>query len=328
MRRAFTLIELLVVIAIIAILAAILFPVFAQAREKARQATCQSNEKQMALGVIMYANDYDEAYPPGEIMSPASNGFMASWKTVTYPYTKSLSIYACPNSHASLSQIYNPSDPSAIYWSYKDQNWLHCFPNTIGATPIYTNDPMCVTYNPSQLWFDRGYVLNGAAFGVQFRIGQGVWQGPLGISGWSVQTMAAVTQAAETSLIEDTKNYEAISLPRSICRCQAGNPMGAPTTQYADASVPGGLLRHVGWWVPHNRGMNFAFADGHVKYYRIGAVYGNNIKKYDCQRTANDETTWPGNSFPEKYNGCWDAQTSTPQYCASLAALLSDGEVR
>ena len=62
-RNAFTLIELLVVIAIIAILAAILFPVFAQAREKARSASCLSNEKQIGLGLMMYTQDYDETYP-------------------------------------------------------------------------------------------------------------------------------------------------------------------------------------------------------------------------------------------------------------------------
>ncbi|MBZ0172326.1 MAG: DUF1559 domain-containing protein, partial [Phycisphaerales bacterium] len=62
-RLAFTLIELLVVIAIIAILAAILFPVFARAREKARQSSCASNLKQLALGLMQYAQDYDETYP-------------------------------------------------------------------------------------------------------------------------------------------------------------------------------------------------------------------------------------------------------------------------
>src|SRR5881396_3133319 len=66
-RRGFTLIELLVVIAIIAILAAILFPVFAQARAKARQATCMSNLKQLALGALMYGQDFDETYPSGLI---------------------------------------------------------------------------------------------------------------------------------------------------------------------------------------------------------------------------------------------------------------------
>src|SRR6187455_2341344 len=79
--RAFTLIELLVVIAIIAILAAILFPVFAQAREKARQASCQSNQRQLATSALMYAQDYDEV-------------FLGFWpgidrKILLYPYTKS-----------------------------------------------------------------------------------------------------------------------------------------------------------------------------------------------------------------------------------------------
>src|SRR6185295_14534781 len=69
---AFTLIELLVVIAIISILAAILFPVFAQAREKARQATCLSNEKQIGLAILAYCQDYDETLPPATYSLPAS----------------------------------------------------------------------------------------------------------------------------------------------------------------------------------------------------------------------------------------------------------------
>ncbi|MBM3457573.1 MAG: DUF1559 domain-containing protein [Armatimonadetes bacterium] len=66
-RRGFTLIELLVVIAIIAILAAILFPVFAQAREKARQATCSSNLKQIGVAWLLYAGDYNDTIPPGSV---------------------------------------------------------------------------------------------------------------------------------------------------------------------------------------------------------------------------------------------------------------------
>ena len=72
-RSAFTLIELLVVIAIIAILAAILFPVFAQAREKARSASCLSNVKQIGLGAMMYTQDFDEAYPIGGWQNEAVN---------------------------------------------------------------------------------------------------------------------------------------------------------------------------------------------------------------------------------------------------------------
>ncbi len=104
MKRGFTLIELLVVIAIIAILAAILFPVFARARERARQTACLSNAKQMGLAVMMYAQDYDEVYParqrplehPFEI-----NGYTHSsailWYAAIWPYFVNTDIFNCPS---------------------------------------------------------------------------------------------------------------------------------------------------------------------------------------------------------------------------------------
>jgi prepilin-type N-terminal cleavage/methylation domain-containing protein/prepilin-type processing-associated H-X9-DG protein len=94
-QSAFTLIELLVVIAIIAILAAILFPVFAQAREKARQTTCLSNQKQLALGVLMYVQDYDETFPMSLYVQPPNNGF-AVYDAVA-PYLKNVGIFVCPS---------------------------------------------------------------------------------------------------------------------------------------------------------------------------------------------------------------------------------------
>ncbi len=87
-RRAFTLIELLVVIAIIAILAAILFPVFAQAREAARKANCMSNQKQLALATLQYVQDYDEMFPGSTDTSsqlPSSNGWAATCTPVANP---------------------------------------------------------------------------------------------------------------------------------------------------------------------------------------------------------------------------------------------------
>src|SRR5438093_3292231 len=98
-RYGFTLIELLVVIAIIAILAGILFPVFAQAREKARQAVCLSNFKQIGTGVMMYIQDWDDTYPTNRISHlPAGgdctsgNQKMITWKTVTVPYVKNVDV--------------------------------------------------------------------------------------------------------------------------------------------------------------------------------------------------------------------------------------------
>src|SRR5689334_14563129 len=83
-RNAFTLIELLVVIAIIAILAAILFPVFAQAREKARAISCLSNTKQLGLAVMMYVQDYDETYPWAYFWPKDSAGNAQDWKATSY----------------------------------------------------------------------------------------------------------------------------------------------------------------------------------------------------------------------------------------------------
>lgn len=110
--KAFTLIELLVVIAIIAILAAILFPVFAQAREKARQTSCLSNTKQMALGFMMYMQDYDEWLPllyNGRLSWPNNayyyNFDITPWWDATYPYTKNQQIWACPSSKRQVKQL-------------------------------------------------------------------------------------------------------------------------------------------------------------------------------------------------------------------------------
>ena len=100
-KRAFTLIELLVVIAIIAILAAILFPVFAQARAKARQAACQSNMKQIGLGILQYAQDYDETLPPASFKNAA---YVTGWDLMSAPYMGTgvrrggaPGIFQCPN---------------------------------------------------------------------------------------------------------------------------------------------------------------------------------------------------------------------------------------
>jgi prepilin-type N-terminal cleavage/methylation domain-containing protein/prepilin-type processing-associated H-X9-DG protein len=99
-RSAFTLIELLVVIAIIAILAAVLFPVFATAREKARQSSCQSNLKQIGLGMTQYSQDFDETVPPATFYSPV-NSYRSNWVYAIYPYVKSQQVFLCPSDPSS-----------------------------------------------------------------------------------------------------------------------------------------------------------------------------------------------------------------------------------
>ena len=121
-KKAFTLIELLVVIAIIAILAAILFPVFARARENARRSSCQSNLKQIGLGVLQYTQDYDEKYPnqlsgDGVATAAISVPLGSIPRTVadkTQPYIKSAQVWKCPSS----SQDINMGSGGPVYISY------------------------------------------------------------------------------------------------------------------------------------------------------------------------------------------------------------------
>ena len=122
-RKAFTLIELLVVIAIIAILAAILFPVFARARENARRSSCSSNFKQIGLGLMQYTQDYDERFPLSAIsqVRPSVDGTPIGWADAIQPYVKSTQILQCPSEPNAPP---NPNVPNVIgytdYWLNKN----------------------------------------------------------------------------------------------------------------------------------------------------------------------------------------------------------------
>ena len=128
----FTLIELLVVIAIIAILASILFPVFARARENARRASCQSNLKQIGLGLLQYSQDYDERMidawrGPSNGPSDATNNY--KWMDAVFPYVKSEQVFNCP------SQTF-----TGAFGPYKFRNGTNYGSYAINASYYYTND--------------------------------------------------------------------------------------------------------------------------------------------------------------------------------------------
>jgi prepilin-type N-terminal cleavage/methylation domain-containing protein len=150
-RSGFTLIELLVVIAIIAILAAILFPVFAQAREKARQTTCSSNLKQIGTAFAMYSQDYDERLPDRRDLKRAFPGGYMPWNTwptsdpraawaafVLEPYVRNTAIWACPSvagsALGSAPQVKQPlsaaPDAAATYY------WLWRFDRPDDPVPL------------------------------------------------------------------------------------------------------------------------------------------------------------------------------------------------
>ncbi len=137
MQRGFTLIELLVVIAIIAILAAILFPVFARARERARQTSCLSNLRQIGTALLMYAQDYDEMLPrsegyrdPSELLPPDGRTY---WFVRIYPYIMNTQIFSCPSEgfngiQSGGESITHDDWPNGVNYSYN----LRCGGISIG----------------------------------------------------------------------------------------------------------------------------------------------------------------------------------------------------
>jgi prepilin-type N-terminal cleavage/methylation domain-containing protein/prepilin-type processing-associated H-X9-DG protein len=132
-KKGFTLIELLVVIAIIAILAAILFPVFARARENARRASCQSNLKQMGLGLMQYTQDYDEKFPTTSITLAGPT--YVRWSGMIQPYIKSTQLFICPSDTGSYNQT-NIGNGSSEGMSYGYSTYFNSSSNVAQASMV------------------------------------------------------------------------------------------------------------------------------------------------------------------------------------------------
>lgn len=176
-RKGFTLIELLVVIAIIAILAAILFPVFAKAREKARQASCLSNVKQMTSAAMMYVQDYDETF-----MCANLNLSEPFWPFQLEPYIKSWNVFDCPSNSVWTSRSSTPWPPYVFPGGYPDYCFIYALWDGRPTQPPALRGPTTLASVPEPadkfLCFDSCTFIGGS-YGYALTASQcGQWAGP------------------------------------------------------------------------------------------------------------------------------------------------------
>lgn len=258
-RRGFTLIELLVVIAIIAILAAILFPVFAQARAKARQTACLSNLRQIGTAMMMYVQDSDETFP-----TSWAKGWVGDPNFFVQPYMKSTKILLCPERTISTADAETVCGPAA-----GDPYGTYYLTPADGGRDNPTNEP--------NLW---GYGFNS---GVNWDDGTGLFQDPsqdppapnggqsitIQFGGVSVTTtvrgtpkvgkaLAAVAAPAQTFMEADTNEP-----PLSSIQLDAMRPLDANYPGYTNSPCEK-LIRDPK--ARHNGGYDYLYVDGHVKW--------------------------------------------------------------
>lgn len=235
-NKAFTLIELLVVIAIIAILAAILFPVFAQVREKGRATSCLSNEKQLGLGISQYVQDYDETW----VLSHGGGyGNVTGWAGEIYPYVKSDALYDCPDDATQT--------PTVSYGMNTDLAWQNGQCWTSGV-PIKLNQ----------------FVSPGSTV-VLFEISFGQQDDPSKATGTNPDSSVFANGSALSGCTAWSGGYyyDEVYATGLFPQDKFTNPFNA--NGWSGGGFSGPLGRH-------SAGSNYLLADGHVKWLRASAV--------------------------------------------------------
>jgi len=270
-RQGFTLIELLVVIAIIAILAAILFPVFAQARGAARKAACLSNLKQLGLAELMYVNDYDEAFTGGSTYLGVATGTLDAcggfrwWLDLIQPYTKSLGVKVCPSGKVRVS----PFDPP-----------LADIPGTAGNCDSGGN-PLSGTYYASYAWsviidWETQSSPNIPGGGTNWGV---IWGNPLKYWGIRQATaLSAIVLPAECIMIHDTGDTY----------IEDWDPTTTDLYRSSTQPTPPATLASMAY-TRHSDGFCSAYVDGHVKYSRRG---GTKLQNWVVQEVSTADNAY------------------------------------